>query len=83
MNPDGVIIGNYRTSFSGADLNRRFKSQNFELYPEVHNLKKLIYEIKEKYGDNAIAYFDFHGHSIKRNIFIYGPEFPIGSTNYY
>lgn len=23
-NPDGVIIGNYRTSFAGNDLNRKF-----------------------------------------------------------
>jgi len=22
MNPDGVVIGNYRTSFAGKDLNR-------------------------------------------------------------
>lgn len=24
MNPDGVVAGNYRTSFSGRDLNRKF-----------------------------------------------------------
>jgi murein tripeptide amidase MpaA len=25
INPDGVIFGNYRTSLSGKDLNRKFK----------------------------------------------------------
>jgi murein tripeptide amidase MpaA len=25
INPDGVIIGNFRTSFCGKDLNRVFK----------------------------------------------------------
>lgn len=24
INPDGVVAGNYRTSFSGRDLNRKF-----------------------------------------------------------
>jgi cytosolic carboxypeptidase protein 2/3 len=24
LNPDGVIIGNYRTSMAGCDINRRF-----------------------------------------------------------
>ncbi len=28
MNPDGVIHGHYRTSLSGADLNRRWKNIN-------------------------------------------------------
>lgn len=27
-NPDGVIVGNYRTSLSGNDLNRQFLSPN-------------------------------------------------------
>ena len=24
MNPDGVVVGNYRKSFSGSDLNRTY-----------------------------------------------------------
>ena len=28
LNPDGVIHGHYRTSLSGADLNRRWKKVN-------------------------------------------------------
>jgi murein tripeptide amidase MpaA len=27
LNPDGVILGNFRCSFTGKDLNRVFKSQ--------------------------------------------------------
>lgn len=26
MNPDGVVLGNYRTGMAGKDLNRIFKS---------------------------------------------------------
>ena len=28
-------------------------------------------------------FLDFHGHSIKKNVFMYGPEFPIIQRNYY
>lgn len=33
MNPDGVTAGNYRTSFSGRDLNRKFDEVGSFLYP--------------------------------------------------
>jgi hypothetical protein len=26
---------------------------------------------------------DFHGHSVKKNVFIYGPEYNLFETNYY
>ena len=26
MNPDGVVLGNYRTGVAGRDLNREFKN---------------------------------------------------------
>ena len=28
-------------------------------------------------------FFDLHGHSVKKNVFIYGPEYEIWETNYY
>ena len=28
INPDGVVIGNFRTSLCGRDLNRTFKMKN-------------------------------------------------------
>lgn len=27
VNPDGVIIGNYRTNLAGFDMNRNFKNK--------------------------------------------------------
>lgn len=33
LNPDGVIIGNYRTSYSGKDLNRKFKNLDNYIFP--------------------------------------------------
>ena len=40
-NPDGVIVGNYRTSLSGNDLNRQFLTPNPKLHPTVDHIKKL------------------------------------------
>ena len=28
-------------------------------------------------------FLDLHGHSIKKNVFLYGPEYDIWETNYY
>jgi murein tripeptide amidase MpaA len=39
INPDGVIIGNSRTSMIGLDLNRRWTQPNPIIHPEVYFLK--------------------------------------------
>lgn len=33
MNPDGVILGNTRTSVAGKDLNRKFSSKTEFIFP--------------------------------------------------
>lgn len=42
LNPDGVIVGNYRTSLSGVDLNRVYKSPHVNLFPTIYHAKNLI-----------------------------------------
>jgi murein tripeptide amidase MpaA len=42
LNPDGVIMGNYRTGVIGSDYNRLFLSAQAELFPEITALKELI-----------------------------------------
>ena len=64
LNPDGVVMGNYRTGFGGKDLNRRFKTFGNVLFPTVTGIRNLVYESKRKYGRNLLAFIDFHGHSI-------------------
>jgi cytosolic carboxypeptidase protein 1 len=39
LNPDGVTIGNSRTSIIGLDLNRRWTQPNPIIHPEVYFLK--------------------------------------------
>ena len=42
LNVDGVIAGNYRTSMSGSDLNRRYIEPDPRLHPEICAVKELI-----------------------------------------
>ena len=74
LNPDGVIVGNSRCSINGQDLNRQFHSPDLRLHPEIYYLKNLISNNK-----NILAYIDFHAHSKKKGVFIYGPYFPLHS----
>jgi hypothetical protein len=69
LNPDGVIYGNYRCSLLGVDLNRRWKHPNPLMHPTIYYTKKLIKIFSEE--REVALYCDFHGHSIKKNIFTY------------
>jgi cytosolic carboxypeptidase protein 2/3 len=82
VNPDGVIFGNYRTSLSGKDLNRMFRAKNVELIPEVYELKSFIKKLKYEHKFKVTYFLDFHGHSLKKNVFFYGPEYDIWSVKY-
>jgi hypothetical protein len=45
INVDGVIIGNYRTSMAGNDLNRRYVDPDFRLHPEICAIKNLVSDL--------------------------------------
>ena len=83
LNPDGVILGNYRTGISGNDLNRQFISPDERLHPSIYALKELLEDIKKSQKGNIFAFIDFHGHSLKKNAFIYGSEYSLHNKNYY
>ena len=42
LNPDGVIVGNYRCSLAGRDLNRSYKTMLKESFPPVWHTKVMI-----------------------------------------
>lgn len=42
LNPDGVIVGNYRCSLSGHDLNRNYKTMLKDTFPPVWNIRNMI-----------------------------------------
>ncbi len=74
INVDGVVVGNYRTSYSGKDLNRQFKDLDNFIFPEITKMHELALEIRQKHFKGIEFYFDFHGHSSKKNLFSYGPD---------
>ena len=73
LNPDGVINGNYRCSLSGQDMNRRWKAPSKVLHPVVHSTKRFIKQFSK---EREVGMFcDLHGHSRRKNIFMYGNNF--------
>jgi murein tripeptide amidase MpaA len=43
VNPDGVILGNYRCSMEGTDINRRWLTNEI---PQINAIKLFINKIK-------------------------------------
>ena len=89
VNPDGVVIGNYRTSMAGCDLNRRYDDPDFRFHPTVWSIKNMCEDLLygdqlKNFGllcktDDIIAFIDMYGHSRKKNTLIYGHHVPIHS----
>jgi len=42
LNPDGVIVGNYRTSLSARDLNRNYRHPRQMTFPTVWHTKQMV-----------------------------------------
>ncbi|NXI34381.1 CBPC4 carboxypeptidase, partial [Galbula dea] len=71
LNPDGVINGNHRCSLSGDDLNRQWSTPNSQLHPTIYHAKGLLYYLRS-IGRAPLVFCDYHGHSQKKNVFLYG-----------
>ncbi|XP_040201594.1 cytosolic carboxypeptidase 3 isoform X1 [Rana temporaria] len=70
LNPDGVIVGNYRCSLTGRDLNRNYKSRLKDSFPSIWFTRNMIKRVMEE--REILLYCDLHGHSKKQNVFMYG-----------
>ena len=73
LNPDGVINGNYRCSLAGQDLNRRWRVPSKYLHPVNWHVKRMIREFNRE--REIVMCCDLHGHSRRKNIFMYGNNF--------
>jgi hypothetical protein len=71
VNPDGVVIGNSRSSLAGVDLNRRWASPSAIIHPEISFLKKsMLRTLRQSQGISVFC--DLHGHNKLNNCFFYG-----------
>eukprot|EP00347_Sterkiella_histriomuscorum_P022850 403336918 len=80
------------TSMSGNDLNRKYHAPDEKLHPTVCAIKSMISGIVNKdqlapenenlQEDEIFAFVDMHGHSRKKNVFIYGPYYPLHNEKY-
>ena len=71
LNPDGVVIGNSRSSLIGVDLNRRWSTPNSIMHPEIYFLKKSMLE-QANCNEGISIFCDLHGHNRQMNCFFYG-----------
>lgn len=71
LNPDGVINGNHRCSLVAEDLNRRWLKPCPRLHPSIYHTKGLL-QYLQLVNKAPLVYCDYHGHSRKKNIFMYG-----------
>lgn len=70
LNPDGVIVGNYRCSLAGVDLNRQWAAPSPRLHPINYATKQMM---KKTLESREIYFFcDVHGHSTNYNLFMFG-----------
>lgn len=70
LNPDGVIVGNYRCSLAGLDLNRQWQNPSVKAAPEIAAMKEMVRKTLE--CRDVHLFVDIHGHSRAKNLFMYG-----------
>ena len=72
LNVDGVINGCHRCGLTGEDLNRRWQDPNVKLHPIIYHSKGLMSYVRQVLNKEIFLFCDFHGHSRKKNVFLYG-----------
>ena len=72
LNPDGVVLGNYRCSLMGFDLNRYWLEPSSWAHPTIVATKQLLFAMNEDPNTSLDFYIDLHAHSTMMNGFMYG-----------
>ena len=72
LNPDGVVLGNYRSSLMGFDLNRHWNEPTAWAHPSIFAAKDVIMALDENMNVDLDFFIDIHAHSTLNNCFMYG-----------
>lgn len=72
LNPDGVVLGNYRSSLMGFDLNRHWHEPSTWAHPSILATKNVIMALDEDENVDLDFFIDIHAHSTLTNGFMYG-----------
>ena len=72
LNPDGVVLGNYRCSLMGEDLNRHWRDPSPFIHPALYHTKQLLTSLDKDPRVRLDFYIDIHAHSTLSNGFMYG-----------
>jgi hypothetical protein len=86
VNPDGVVIGNYRCNTQGRDMNRHFFSDDDpegakNRLVEVELIRSYLKEKVPKSEGALKMFLDIHAHSSMQSIFCYSPSSDDPGTN--
>jgi cytosolic carboxypeptidase protein 2/3 len=78
VNPDGVVIGNYRSNLQGKDMNRHFFSDddtenNKSRAHECEIIRSMLKEQFPEASNRFKLFLDIHAHSAATSIFMYCP----------
>ncbi|XP_053283441.1 cytosolic carboxypeptidase 4 [Pleuronectes platessa] len=71
LNPDGVINGTNRCDLNSQDLNRQWCKPDPIVSPTIYHTKGFLYYLNS-IGRTPLVFCDYHGHSRKKNVFLYG-----------
>lgn len=80
MNPDGVVVGNFRTDLVGDDMNRQYIKPSVKYHPSVVSLRTYLQEVKLQ--RKVVGLLDLHGHSTRPGVFTYGPQLASSDSLY-
>ncbi|XP_069693736.1 cytosolic carboxypeptidase 6 [Periplaneta americana] len=72
MNPDGVYLGNYRSTLMGFDLNRTWHQISRWAHPTLHAVHTMLTELDQSRNIELDFVLDLHAHSSLQGVFVYG-----------
>jgi hypothetical protein len=72
LNPDGVVLGNDRSSLMGFDLNRHWNEPTPWAHPSISAAKDVIMALDRNSNVELDFFIDIHAHSTLNNCFMYG-----------